>query len=50
MSAGLQGLAARSPEIDVIVPLALVCLTMATSYVPARRTSLVDPLVALREE
>jgi ABC-type lipoprotein release transport system permease subunit len=32
------------------VPAALVALTMAASYFPARRASLVDPLLALRHE
>ncbi|HEX5474001.1 MAG TPA: ABC transporter permease [Vicinamibacterales bacterium] len=50
IAANLQGLAAPSTAVYVLVPLALICLTMGASYVPARRASRVDPLVALRDE
>ena len=50
LKAVLVGLGTPSPAIYVVVPVALVCLTMAASYVPARRASLVDPLHALRYE
>jgi ABC-type antimicrobial peptide transport system permease subunit len=50
LAAALVGLGAPNPVIYLVVPIALVCLTMAASYFPARRASLVDPLVALRYE
>ena len=46
----MPGLAAPHPLIYVVVPLMLMGLTMAASYVPARSASLVDPLIALRDE
>jgi putative ABC transport system permease protein len=50
LTAVLVGLGSPNPFIYVVVPVALVCLTMIASYFPARRASLVDPLVALRDE
>jgi len=50
LTAGLVGLGTPSPATYVIVPAALICLTMAASYFPARRASLADPLQALRYE
>ena len=50
LTAALVGLGTPNPATYVIVPAALICLTMAASYFPARRASLVDPLVALRCE
>jgi putative ABC transport system permease protein len=50
LSAVLVGVGRPNPATYVIVPAALVCLTMAASYFPARTASLVDPLVALRHE
>jgi predicted permease len=50
LTAALVGLGTPNPVTYVIVPAALICLTMAASYLPARRASLVDPLVALRYE
>jgi predicted permease len=50
LTAALAGLGTPNPATYVIVPAALICLTMAASYFPARRASLVDPLVALRHE
>jgi ABC-type antimicrobial peptide transport system permease subunit len=46
----MPGLSAPHPLIYVVVPLMLMGLTMAASYFPARSASLVDPLVALRDE
>ncbi len=48
LTAALVGLGTPNPATYVIVPATLICLTMAASYFPARRASLVDPLVALR--
>ncbi len=50
LTAALAGIGAPNPATYVIVPAALICLTMAATYFPARRASLVDPLVALRYE
>jgi putative ABC transport system permease protein len=50
LTAALVGLGTPNPATYVIVPAVLICLTMAASYFPARRASLVDPLVALRYE
>ena len=50
LTAALVGLGTPNPATYVIVPAVLICLTMAASYFPARRASLVDPLVALRNE
>jgi predicted permease len=50
LSALLVGVGTPAPSIYLLVPIALIGLTAATSYVPARRASQVDPLVALRDE
>jgi ABC-type antimicrobial peptide transport system permease subunit len=48
--AGLAGLGAMSPVTFVVVPILLVAVTLAACYIPARRASLVDPMVALHYE
>jgi putative ABC transport system permease protein len=50
LTAALAGLGTPNPVTYVVVPAALVGLTMAATYLPARRAARVDPLVALRCE
>jgi putative ABC transport system permease protein len=50
LAAGLAGLGGMSPVTFVVVPLLLIAVTMAACYIPARRASQVDPMVALRYE
>ena len=50
MAAALVGVGAPNPATYVIVPVALIAMTALASYIPGRRASLVDPLVALRCE
>ena len=50
LASALFGLATMNVATFVLVPLMLVAVTLAACYVPARRASLIDPLVALRYE
>jgi putative ABC transport system permease protein len=50
LTAAMAGLGVSNPATYVIVPAALIALTLAASYFPARRASRVDPLRALRQE
>jgi predicted permease len=50
LTAALAGIGTPNPATYVVVPVVLICMTMTASYFPARRASLVDPLVALRSE
>jgi predicted permease len=50
LTAGLVGLGTPNPLTYVVVPVALLVITMAACYIPARRASLIDPIRALRYE
>ncbi len=50
LSAGFLGLGEASPMVYVSVPLALLAVSAAASYLPARRAAGLDPLQALRNE
>lgn len=50
LAAGFLGLGTVNPLTFVLVPVLLVLVTMAACYIPARRASAVDPMVALRDE
>ena len=50
LSAGFLGLGASAPAVYALVPLALLIVSAAASYLPARRAAGLDPLRALRNE
>jgi ABC-type antimicrobial peptide transport system permease subunit len=50
LSSILYGVSAHDPLTFIVVPLALTAIALLAAWMPARRASRVDPIIALREE
>jgi ABC-type antimicrobial peptide transport system permease subunit len=49
MASLLYGVRPHDPAVFLIVPLLLFAIAVLASYLPARRATMVDPIIALHE-